>query len=297
MLGRALGDAVPAGVALTALDRHALDVTDGAALAAALDRHRPAWVLNAAAWTRVDDAEAHPEAAHAVNAVAVGTLGALAAERGVAVLHVSTDYVFDGVAPRDARGEPRPWRESDPPAPLGAYGAGKLAGERALAAAYVVQGHTADAGAWCVVRTQWLYGRHGRSFPRTMWARARAGQPSRVVADQHGAPTATGELAGALWALVQRGARGLVHATAAGQATWYDVARLVYQAAGADPALVTPCTSADFPTPARRPAWGVLDGTRLREAYGVTMREWEAPLREFCAALAREGDDGGAVRR
>jgi dTDP-4-dehydrorhamnose reductase len=273
MLGRALIETAPAAARLAAYPRRALDLLDGMAVADALDRHRPEWVLNAAAWTRVDDAEQAQAEAFAANADAVGTLGVLAAVRGAAVLHVSTDYVFPGAAPRGDDGAPRPWREDDPTAPLNVYGQSKLAGERALAT---------SGAAWCVARTQWLYGAYGRSFPRTMLARARAGTPSRVVDDQHGAPTHVRDLAAALWALAAAGARGVVHATNAGQATWCDVAREVYALAGADPALVTPCASADFPTPARRPAWGVLDGARLREAYGVAMRDWRAPLAEFC---------------
>lgn len=273
MLGRALVEAAPAATRLAAYPRAALDLADADALARALDRHAPAWVLNAAAWTRVDDAERERDAALAANGDAVGVLGALCAARGIAVLHVSTDYVFPGDAPVDpATGAPRAWREADPTAPLNAYGASKLAGERALAA---------SGAAWCVARTQWLYGPHGRSFPRTMAARARAGAASRVVADQHGAPTHVADLARALWALAAADARGVVHVAAAGTATWYDVARAVYAAAGADPGLVTPCPSADYPTPARRPAWGVLDGTRLREAFGVAMPGWEAPLAAF----------------
>jgi dTDP-4-dehydrorhamnose reductase len=135
-----------------------------------------------------------------------------------------------------------------------------------------------------VARTQWLYGAHGRSFARTMLARARAGAASRVVDDQHGAPTHVRDLAGALWALAAAGARDVVHVANAGRATWYDVAREIYALAGADPALVTACASAEFPTPARRPAWGVFDLTRLHEAYGVTMRDWRLPLAEFCRA-------------
>ena len=272
MLGRDLIEAAPASARLAAYPRPALDLADADAVAAALDRHRPDWVFNAAAWTRVDDAEREEHAAFAANADAVGTLGALAAAHGARVLHVSTDYVFPGTAPRGADGEPRPWREDDPTAPVNAYGRSKLAGEAALAA---------SGAEWCVARTQWLYGAHGRSFPRTMLARARAATPSRVVADQHGAPTHTADLARALWALAAAEARGIVHVANAGTATWFEVARAVYGAAGADPALVTPCASADFPTPARRPTWGVLDGTRLREAYGVAMRDWRAPLGEF----------------
>ncbi|GJG85879.1 NAD(P)-dependent oxidoreductase [Gemmatimonadetes bacterium T265] len=260
MLGRDLAATAPADVDLVARPRAALDLTRAAALAAALDAARPDVVLNAAAYTQVDRAEAEPAAAFATNAGAVGTLGALCAARGVRVVHVSTDYVFDGT-------RRRPYREGDATNPLGVYGASKRAGERRLAGS----GPRA-----LVVRTQWLFGAHGRSFVRTMWERARRGESARVVADQYGAPTHTGELAAAIWALVARDVAGVVHVTNAGEATWFDVAARVYAAAGR-PGGVTPCASAEYPTPARRPAYAVLDTGRARAA-GIVMRPWQAAV-------------------
>jgi dTDP-4-dehydrorhamnose reductase len=276
MLGRDLAASAPDDVALVAYGREELDVTDARALGAVLDDVLPHWVVNAAAYTAVDRAESERELAFAVNAAAVGALGRLCAGRGVRVAHFGTDYVFAGDGAH-------PYREDAPVAPLNAYGESKLAGERALA----------ESGArMLVLRTQWLYGAHGRSFPRTMWERATRGLSARVVADQHGAPTFTRDLAAATWALVRQDASGTLHVTNAGSATWYDVARLVYAAAGA-PDLVTPCTTADYPTPARRPAYGVLDTTRLRERWGVTMRGWEEALGEFVRELGAESGEGG----
>ena len=267
MLGSDLAATAPAGHDVVPLGLEELDVTDRDAVLRMLHRERPDWVVNATAYTAVDRAESERELAFAVNGEAVAALGRACAASGAAVVHYGTDYVFDGDGAR-------PWREDDPTAPLNAYGESKLAGERGLL----------ESGARALVlRTQWLYGVHGRSFPRTMWERARAGSATRVVADQWGSPTSTVDLARATWRLVAAGATGLFHATNAGAATWHDVAARVFAAAGR-PELLSPCATADYPTPARRPRYSVLDGARLRAA-GVTMRPWEAALDEFIGAL------------
>ena len=197
MLGTDLAATAPGEARLTGVGIEELDVTDHAAVAAALDRVRPDWVVNATAYTAVDRAETERDLAFAVNGDAVAALARACAARDIGVVHYGTDYVFDGNGTR-------PWREDDPTAPLNTYGASKLAGERALL----------ESGArTLMLRTQWLYGLHGKSFPRTMWERARGGQATRVVSDQHGSPTYTVDLAHATWALVARGATGLFHAT------------------------------------------------------------------------------------
>jgi dTDP-4-dehydrorhamnose reductase len=267
MLGTDLMATAPDGARVTGVGLEELDVTDHAAVAAMLDAVRPAWVINATAYTAVDRAESERDRAFAVNGDAVAALAAACARGGIGVVHYGTDYVFDGNGTR-------PWREDDRTSPLNAYGASKLAGEEAL---------LASGARHLMLRTQWLYGVHGKSFPRTMWERATAGQPTRVVSDQHGSPTYTVDLARATWALLDRGASGLFHATNAGEATWFDVAARVFEAAGRRE-LLSPCATADFPTPARRPAYSVLDGTRLRDA-GVVMRPWEAALDDFLALL------------
>ena len=269
MLGTDLAASAPADVQLTGMGLEELDVTDHAAVQATLEGLRPDWVINATAYTAVDRAEAERDVAFAVNGEAVAALAGACAARGMGLVHYGTDYVFDG------RGT-RPWREDDATAPLNAYGESKLAGER---------GVLTGGGRHLMLRTQWLYGLHGKSFPRTMWERATAGQATRVVGDQHGSPTYTIDLARATWTLLERGVTGLFHATNTGAATWYDVARRVFEAAGrAD--LVSPCCTADYPTPARRPGYSVLDGARLREA-GVSMRPWRDALDEFLATLGR----------
>lgn len=258
MLGRAVHVAVPGSISLRAFTRAELDLCNESQLRAALG-DRPDWVINCAAWTRVDAAEDHEAEATRINGDAVGVLGRLAAAVDARVLHLSTEYVFDGTLER-------PYCEVDVPHPQGAYGRSKLAGERALM--------TVDGGRWTVVRTQWLYG-GGPSFVRTMWGRATSGQASRVVNDQFGAPTHVGELAGVIWRLVGEGAEGIWHAAAGGYTNWFEVARAVYAAVGADPALVTPCLTAEYGAKAPRPANGRLDTTKLGG-----MRPFDAPLTE-----------------
>lgn len=275
MLGRDLVAHAPPDVALTALDRAGCDVTDAAAVRRAVTRARPAWVLNAAAHTRVDLAETERDAAGAANAEGPGHVGAAAAEVGARVLHLGTDYVFPGTGST-------PWREDDPTAPVNWYGATKLAGERALAA---------TGAAHLVVRVQWLYGDTGASFPRTMLARARAGQATRVVADQWGAPTYTADLAPALWRLVALGAEGTLHLAAAGTATWHDVAARIFARTG-DPVLLTPIATAEYPTPARRPAFGVLDLSRSA-ALGVALPPWEDALDRWLDRQLAAATPGG----
>lgn len=277
ILGSAMRSAAPEGVVVAAPAHSALDVTDARAVDAAVEAFArdasaaaaPGWIVNCAAYTAVDLAESHEAEARRLNADAPALLGAAAVRHGLRVLHVSTDYVFGGVGTR-------PWREDDPVAPLSAYGRTKLEGERRL------QASGAEA---LIVRTAWLYGETGKSFPRTMWERARQGLASRVVADQHGAPTHAADLARWCWTLMARDARGVVHASNAGQCTWADVAERVYAAAGA-PDLVTRVGSEEYPVPAPRPRYSVLDGTRLESMLGAPRRRWDVALDEFLGALA-----------
>lgn len=277
ILGSAMRETVPSGTELVAPSHAELDVTDARAVEAYVDAFARAgdahaasstWIVNCTAYTAVDAAESHEAEAMRLNADAPGVLGEAARRVGARVLHVSTDYVFGGVSDR-------PWREDDAVAPLSVYGRSKLAGERAL---------QASGAASVIVRTAWLYGTVGKSFPRTMWERARQGLASRVVADQHGAPTNARDLAQWCWALIARDARGVVHASNAGQCTWADVAERVYAAAGA-PGLVTRVSSDEYPVPAPRPRYSVLDGSRLEALLGAPRRPWEAALDEFLGVL------------
>jgi len=255
---------------VTGLDVGDVDITDRAQVASALDAARPDWVINAAAYTAVDRAETERAAADAVNAVGPRFISEEAARRQIAVAHFSTDYVFPGTATS-------PYLESDPVAPANAYGESKWLGEEAVRA----------SGAHALIlRTQWLFGRAGKSFPRTMWERASARLATRVVDDQRGRPTYTRDLAAATWRLVAHRASGTVHVTNGGaDATWYDVAREVFARAGAE-SLVSPCSTADYPTPARRPAYSVLCTDRLERLLEAPLPDWRDALGRFLDELA-----------
>jgi len=255
-----------AGHRVTAAPRRELDVCDAGALAAAVPGHDV--VVNAAAYTDVDGAEADAARAMAVNGDAAGHVAAACRTAGALLLQVSTDYVLSGTAtvpyPEDAPGEP-----------LNAYGRSKLAGERA-----VLEGLP---GAGYVVRTAWLYGEHGRSFVATMLRLAARGEPVDVVDDARGQPTWTRPLAAGLAelgdaALAGRAAPGVYHATAAGEATWCELARTVFALAGHDPARVRPTTGDRYPRPARRPAYSVLGGERWAAAGLTPLAPWTRML-------------------
>jgi dTDP-4-dehydrorhamnose reductase len=203
-----------------------------------------------------------------VNGAAVGELGQIARGAGARVIHFSTDYVFDGTSAE-------PYTEESPTNPVNVYGASKLAGETAL---------TQSGAACLIIRTQWLFGANGRCLPRTMWERATAGTLSRVVSDQFGRPTYSVDLARATWTLIARELSGVLHVTNSGLATWYDIARRVYAACGADE-LVQPCSTAQFPTPARRPARAVLDTARSEQALGGPLPPWQEAIDRFLGEI------------
>ncbi|WP_219852844.1 dTDP-4-dehydrorhamnose reductase [Streptomyces solincola] len=269
-----------AGVRTVAVGRSALDVTDPRAVREVLRAHRPALVVNCAAWTAVDEAEEKEAEAHAVNARGPRLLAEECGALDAVLLHVSTDYVFGGDAAQ-------PYPEDAPPAPRTAYGRGKLAGERAVLQALPRTGH--------VVRTAWLFGEHGRSFVRTMIALARGAGPVEVVDDQRGQPTWTGDLADHLLllgraALAGSAPPGIYHGTSGGDATWFELAAEVFALLGADVSRVRPVPSDRFPRPAARPAYSVLGHDRWREAGIEPMRHWREALAgawpEMCRAAA-----------
>jgi dTDP-4-dehydrorhamnose reductase len=264
MLGHDLVRTAPTDLDVRPLTKSDLDITDTTSLAALIGHLKPAVIVNAAAYTAVDRAEAEREQAFRVNAEAVGELGRIAARTGARVVHFSTDYVFDGTASE-------PYREDSPTQPVNAYGESKLAGEEAL--------ETSGAD-WLIVRTQWLFGLNGKSFPRTMRERAQAGLATKVVRDQMGRPTYTHDLAQAVWALIGRGAKGLVHVANDGQATWFDIAAQVFERARRRD-LLTACTTADFPTPARRPHYSVLDTGHLEQTLGRRLPPWPEAVGRF----------------
>ncbi|MFL6240022.1 MAG: dTDP-4-dehydrorhamnose reductase [Actinomycetes bacterium] len=253
------------------LTHNDLDIADATAVDQAMATHRPDVVVNTAAWTDVDGAESNEAAAMAVNCDGPAYIAATCARRNCALVHVSTDYVFDGTATE-------PYAEDAPIAPRSAYGRSKAAGERAVLDA---------GGPVYVVRTAWLYGAGGRNFVRTMAGLARGGGPVNVVNDQRGAPTWTRDLAGGLLALVdERPAPGIYHATSSGDTTWFAFAQAIFSEVGADPARVHPVPSSAYPRPAPRPAYSVLSANRWVSAGLTPLPHWRQAL---ATAVASEG--------
>jgi dTDP-4-dehydrorhamnose reductase len=262
-----------AGHELILVDLPELDITDEAAVQAFFERERPEASINCAAWTDVDGAETKQALAHAVNADGAGNLARAAAAAGTPLLHISTDYVFDGTAPRDAEGRPRPYVESDPTAPRSVYGLTKLEGEQQVLAAS--RAHT-------VVRTAWLYGVDGPNFVATMLRLAGEREAVQVVDDQVGSPTWSGHLAPAVLGLLEREVSGLVHLTGAGEVSWNGFAREIFRQAEVD-CRVEAATSEQVARPAPRPAYSVLDSERS-EVLG--MPDWRDGLAGYLAARA-----------
>jgi dTDP-4-dehydrorhamnose reductase len=267
-------------------DRSVLDLARPADIPAVLDRLAPDIIVNPAAYTAVDRAEEEPELARKVNAEAPGTIARWAADRDVPLVHLSTDYVFDGSGNQ-------PWREDAETRPLSVYGRTKLAGESAVRSA---QGLT------LIVRTSWVYAATGRNFLRTIARLAAERSELRIVADQYGAPTPAGLIADALVqilngekaTIVQRFAAvdGLVHLAAAGITTWYGFAEAIVQglrARGAHLAIerVVPIRTEDYPTRAVRPLNSRLDLSRLASVLGIRLPEWEAALSDELNLLLR----------
>jgi dTDP-4-dehydrorhamnose reductase len=266
-------------LAVRALGRAEADLANPEGCARAVAAAEADVVVNAAAYTAVDRAEQEEALAATVNGEAPGAIARAAAARGLPFLHVSTDYVFDGSGDR-------PWTEDDPPAPLGAYGRSKLAGERAVAAA---------GGPHAVLRTSWVHAGHGTNFVRTM-LRAGAARPRlSVVDDQRGGPTPARAVAATLVALAEafahgRGVSGIFHFCGAPPTSWFGFAREIFaRAEWMTPPEIVPIRTADWPTPAARPANSVLDCTKIRAAYGIGQPDWKATLGPVIAEL-RAGD-------
>jgi dTDP-4-dehydrorhamnose reductase len=262
-----------AGHELVGLTRAELDVTDTAAAREVFLRVQPDAALNCAAWTDVDGAETHREQAHAVNADGAGNLARAAADARVPLVHVSSDYVFDGEACVDASGAPRPYVESDQTGPHSVYGMSKLGGERQVLAAS--PRHT-------VVRSSWLFGIGGANFAETMLRLAGEREAVQVVTDQVGCPTWTGHLAPALLGLLERQVSGLVHLAGAGHVSWNGFAAEIFRQAEL-PCRVEPATTAQMARPAPRPAWSALESER---DDGLPLPPWQDGLAGYLAARA-----------
>ncbi|HEX6137997.1 MAG TPA: dTDP-4-dehydrorhamnose reductase [Casimicrobiaceae bacterium] len=272
-LGHELAAVLPACGDVVAVDQPVLDLADPLSIARAVRETRPQFIVNAGAYTAVDRAESEREAAFAINGRGPGILADEAKRVAAVLIHYSTDYVFAGdrISPYD---------EAAPTAPLGVYGASKLEGERAIAA---------SGAAALTLRTSWVYSRHGQNFLVTMQRLAATRDEIRVVADQHGVPNWSRALARATATLVARGPAyvaeraGLYHLSAQGHATWYEFARAII---GEARVRVVPITTAEYPTPARRPAHAVLDATRFARTFGFALPDWQTLLHECLAAPA-----------
>lgn len=263
-LGQALQGSAPAGSEIVGLTSSELDIADGVAVEACLDAFRPDILINAAAYTAVDKAEQEPGAAYRTNAEAVGLLSRATRSRGAGFVHISTDFVFDGELGR-------PYAVDAPTAPLGIYGASKLRGER-------------EAGDNAlIVRTAWVYSSGGSNFLLTMLRLMKERTEIRVVCDQIGTPTWATSLAEGIWLLLATKARGIYHYTDSGVASWYDFAVAIQEEALAigllDRAIpVLPIPTSDFPTPARRPNYSVLDKSGTTARIGAAPH-WRTNLR------------------
>ncbi|MCC6407306.1 MAG: dTDP-4-dehydrorhamnose reductase [Planctomycetes bacterium] len=275
MLGSELLRRVPSGVhalgtdliARDGLDVPGLDLADTAAVDAAWAAHGPFdGVIHGAAWTAVDLAEEKPADAARANTDACRVLAAKCASTGARLVVVSTDFVFDGR-------KTSPYVEGDRENPLSVYGKTKREGELAALAAH--------PRATMVVRTQWLYGPRGKHFPRTIAGFARSKGALKVVDDQVGAPTSTLELAPALWDVLAKGETGVYHAACEGSCSWFGLTRELCARLGLAHVELTPCTTADFPRPAARPAYSVLESSKLARLRGRPMADWRSALADY----------------
>jgi len=233
------------------------DVTQYDDVKKLVEEHRPDQVILTAAWTDVDGAETHVEACRAVNVLGAKNVGRVCKDNNIPVLYISTDYVF-------SKEGPRPHGEDDPHEPINVYGQSKSDGEESLR----------QSGAeWIVVRCSWLFGKKGKSFPKTMLALAKKNDSLKVVNDQIGAPTYTGHLAIGLLAILKKGLRGSLQLAATGQTSWCGLAQEVFEQAGVKTA-VHPVSTTQFPRPAQRPRWSVLSLKRCQEA-GIELPSWQ----------------------
>ncbi len=276
-LGREMQRCAPVGVNCAALGRTQLDITDGTAVQATVSKEQPSLIYNCAAYTAVDGAESKPDLALAINAEAVGHLAKAAASVDARVIHVSTDFVFDGSAST-------PYRVDHDTRPLGVYGHSKLAGEMRLQEILPMRS--------AIVRTAWLYSALGANFVKTMLRLMAERTELGVVADQVGAPTWAGGLAEALWALAEHPeAHGIFHWTDAGSCSWHEFA-LAIQEQGfkqgllSDRIPVEGISTEDYPTPAARPAYSVLDCSRLEGLLGMQRQNWQTHLHSMMSELA-----------
>ena len=275
-VSRELQQQLQTSAQLIVLGRDGLDLANPDQIRQQVRSHRPDLIINAAAHTAVDQAESEPDAAFAINAIAPGILAEEAKTLGIALIHYSTDYVFDG-------SKPAPYTEADTPNPLGVYGQSKLAGEQAIAAV---------GGQYLILRTSWVYSSHGKNFLLTMRRLLQEKPHMRIVDDQIGAPTWAGTLAGITRTLIERwqageaGEWGVYHLTAQGHTSWFGFAEAIAEhlrAEGKPCAELEAIPSSAYPTPARRPLNSRLDCSRLQQQWQVSLPQWQDALRECLA--------------
>lgn len=269
-VGRAMATTRPEGAVIVACTQNECDLTDADQVHRTIENSGCEWLVNAAAYTAVDRAETEAALAQAINGTALGWIGDAARKAGIRVVHISTDFVFDGTAHM-------PYLPESPASPLNTYGRTKLAGEIALNDAMPEA---------LIVRTSWVHESRGANFPLTMLRLMRERDEVRVIADQIGTPTWAPTLAGALWSMLANNATGTYHLTDAGVASWYDVAVAVAEEALAlglieRMPIVTPIATADYPTPARRPTYSVLDKSSAWALLGGPTPHWRQSLRNM----------------
>ena len=273
----------PEGIKIFALGRPDLDITDKTSIEAVFDRIRPHLVINAAAYTAVDTAETDAENAERLNAAGAASLASAAASRSIPILHLSTDYVFDGT-------KPTPYVETDAVAPLGVYGRSKLLGEQLVAQANPRH---------LILRTAWVYSHFGNNFLKTMLRVAGARNELGVVFDQVGNPTSAHDIAASLIKIADRFREsggelnaGTYHMTAAGDCSWADFADCIFKASEefqGPTAIVKRITSEEWPTPVTRPANSRLNCSKLKREFGIELPDWRASTRECVKRLVETG--------
>lgn len=275
LLGRDCFEVFPKKHEVLALSRQELDITEPTQVEVAISRFRPEVIVNCAAFTQVDLCETERDQAVQMNITGPGNLALSAARHGALLVHLSSDYVFDGYKPI-----PIPYLEDDPTSPLSCYGRTKLEGELAIQS--ITERHI-------IVRTAWLYGRNGANFLKKILKLALSPQNPelKVVDDQFGSPTWSYRLAHQLALLLEAGGQGIYHASAEGYCTWFELARHFLTSMGVDKPL-KPCPSAEYPTPAVRPRNSILENRRLKEAGLNLMHPWQEDLDEFVAAFRED---------
>lgn len=268
MLARAIQNKKPEAWTLWAAEENELDITKDTAVQEAVGRFRPELIINCAAFTRVDDCEGKRDLAFAVNGVGPGLLAEAAHGVGARLVHFSTDYIFNG-------SKKVPYLEDDPAGPVSIYGASKWEGE--IQVRKHLQRHL-------IIRTQWLYGAGGSHFVQTILNLARLRDQLKVVDDQVGSPTWTWDLAEGTLHLIEREAEGTYHLVNDGACSWHRFACQIVEAAGLATQIV-PCTTEEFPRPARRPAYSVLSTEKAQAVLGRTLPPWEKALQQFMSSL------------